>query len=440
MLNANVAAFQQTGLRSEERRRPVCEMRFVKHREPQMLKKLRRKFVLINMSIVTAMLMIIFCLVYFLTKSNLETESVSMMQTVAENPFALENPGTETTQVQVPYFTVTLNPMGDVIATGGGYYDLSDETFLQEIVEAAFEQTAQTGVLKEYGLRYYKSDAIERTQSLVFADLSYENATLRDLIKTCAIIGVLAFAALLGASILLAGWAVKPVEEAWENQRRFMADASHELKTPLTVIMTNAQMLENEECDETHRRQLNRNIMTMSMQMRELVEKLLEIARVDDGQEHLTFEPVNLSDLVMETTLPFEAVLFEKGFVLDTQIEEGIVVNGSAQHLRRVIEILLDNAGKYTRSNGTISVTLKGAQKKCVLTVSTDGEPLSAAECEAVFGRFYRGDQARSRTGSFGLGLSIAQSTIVRHHGKMWAYSEEGRNSFAAELPVCETK
>ena len=402
-----------------------------------MLKKLRRKFVMINMSIVTAMLMVIFCLVYFLTKSNLETESVSMMQTVAENPFALEYPSAETTQIQLPYFTVTLNPMGDVIGTGGGYYDLSDEEFLQEIVEAAFEENAQTGILEEYGLRYYKSEVIERTQSLVFADLSYENATLRDLIKTCAVIGVLAFAALLGASILLAGWAVKPVEEAWENQRRFMADASHELKTPLTVIMTNAQMLDHEECDEAHRRQLNRNIMTMSMQMRELVEKLLEIARVDDGQEHLIFEPVNLSDLVMETTLPFEAVLFEQGFVLDTQIEEGIEVSGSAEHLRRVLEILLDNAGKYTRSGGRVLVRLTTDQKKCVLTVTTDGAPLSAAECEAVFRRFYRGDQARSRTGSFGLGLSIAQSIIERHHGRMWAYSEEEQNSFAAELPVC---
>ena len=264
-----------------------------------MLQKLRRKFVLINMSIVTAMLMILFCLVYFLTKSNLETESISMMQEIAENPFALENPGEESDQIQIPYFTVQINPMGDLVSTGGGYYDLSDEEYLKEIVDAAFAQTAQTGVLEEYGLRYYRS-GFDRIQYLVFADLSYETATLQDLVRTCAIIGVIAFFSLLLASILLARWAVKPVEAAWDRQKKFMADASHELKTPLTVITTNAELMENPDYDVQTRQQLNRSTLTMARQMRSLVEKLLEIARVDDGKEDLVFEEVNFSELTEE--------------------------------------------------------------------------------------------------------------------------------------------
>ena len=128
-----------------------------------MLKKLRRKFVLINMSIVTAMLMVIFFLVYFMTRSNLETESFSMMQAVSENPFTLDNPASTGDEVQMPYFTVQLNPMGDVISTGGGYYDLSDEEYLEELVEAVLSENAQYGTLESYGLRYYRAETAART-------------------------------------------------------------------------------------------------------------------------------------------------------------------------------------------------------------------------------------------------------------------------------------
>ena len=406
-----------------------------------MLKKLRLKFVLINMSIVTAMLMVIFFLVYFMTRSNLETESFSMMQAVSENPFSLDNPADGGDQVQLPYFTVQLNPMGDVISTGGGYYDLSDEEYLEELVEAVLAENAAYGTLESYGLRYYRAETAARTQNIVFADLSYETATLQDLLKTSVLIGVLAFFALLGASILLARWAVKPVETAWDRQKKFMADASHELKTPLTVITTSAEMIENTGGDEEEIRRLNQNILTMSRQMRSLVEKLLEIARVDDGAEKMEFADVDFSDLVTEASLQFEVLFFEKGYHCEAQIEEGIIVNGSAEHLNRVVEILLDNAGKYTSPEGRISLTLvRQGRKHCRLTVSTDGAALSAEECEAIFGRFYRGDEARSRTGSFGLGLSIAQSIVTAHHGRIYAKSEEGRNHFIAELSAQEAE
>lgn len=401
-----------------------------------MLKKLRLKFVLINMSIVTAMLMFIFGLIYFMTKSNLETESISLMQTVAENPLALANPE-ETDQVQLPYFTVQLNPMGEVISTGGGYYDLSDEEYVEEIIDAVFAQSAQTGVLEEYGLRYYRSDLFSRVQNVVFTDLSYETATLQDLMQTCIIIGVLAFFALLAASILLARWAVKPVEQAWERQRKFMADASHELKTPLTVIMTNAELMENPEYDEESRRQFNENILVMSHQMRSLVEKLLEIARLDDDTDSYIFEELDFSELVTEAVLPFEAVYFENGNSFTFEAEEGIRCSASAEHMRRVVEILLDNACKYTRKGGKVAVSLSREGKRtCRLSVFSEGRPMSREECEAVFRRFYRGDSARSRTGSFGLGLSIAQTIVEHHRGSIRAVGEETGNRFIVELPM----
>lgn len=146
-----------------------------------------------------------------------------------------------------------------------------------------------------------------------------------------------------------------------------MADASHELKTPLTVIMTNAELLNSPDFDQAHRSQFAAHILTMSRQMRQLIEEMLDLARTDNGQGTLVFSPVDLSRLVNDAVLPFEPVFFERGLTLTADIQEHITVSGSQQHLRQITDILLDNAQKYSSSAGevTVQLTRQGGAAGC---------------------------------------------------------------------------
>lgn len=400
-----------------------------------MLKKLRIKFVCINMTIVTAMLCVIFGLVIHFTGSALEAESLRMMQTIGDSTFQPGRFNSSNEEIRLPYFTVTISPYGELIATSGGYYDLSDEEQILSIAQAAYSQEDQSGILEEYDLRYLKNSGFFGVQ-IVFADISSERATVKNLVQTCVLIGALSFLLFLGISFWLAKWAVKPVDQAWQQQKQFVADASHELKTPLTVIMTNAELLQNPEYQSEDRERFTDSILTMAHQMRRLVESLLELARVDNGSVQTAFTELDLSALTADGILPFEPLYFEKGMLLSSQLQEGIRVKGSVQHLGQVLEILLDNAMKYSYPQSQVWVTLKQQGGHALLAVSNPGPAIAHEDLKNIFKRFYRVDKARARDGSYGLGLSIAETIVHEHKGRIWAESRDGVNTFLVLLPV----
>lgn len=401
-----------------------------------MLRKLRIKFVCVNMLIAIMMLLVIFCLVYHFTSTNLENQSIGMMQNLAEEPFRMGAPGELADDIQLPYFVLQLGRSGNLIAVGGGYYDLSDEEFLVEMIETSVASGKRIGIIEEYNLRYYRTIS-PMNQRIVFADISSERATLKSLVETCVVIGLLSCAVFFGISLLLARWAVKPVDNAWRQQKQFVADASHELKTPLTVIMANAQMLEQPEYDESQRRQFVSSILAMSKQMRGLVENMLELARADSGETKQDFKGLDYSKLVADSILPFEPVFFEKDLKLETRVEREIRLVGREAQLKQLTEILLDNAGKYCLPEGTVALTLhRQGRGHCLLTVSNPAPEMSREDCRDVFKRFYRADKARSRDGSYGLGLSIAESIVKGHSGKISCDYSEGLISFNIILPV----
>ena len=403
-----------------------------------MLKKLRLKFVLINMTIVTIMLCVIFGLLYYSTSSNLERESMQMMEAVAMNPMQLGPPNKPPKDVRLPYFSVMINHAGEATEIGGGFFDMSDREFLRELLEVTFDTHTNTGVLKEYNLRFSLKE-LPMGKCIVFADMTSEQSTLQNMMRTFFMVGSAAFLVFLGISILLARWAVKPVDRAWQQQKQFVADASHELKTPLTVIMTDAELLHAPDCPEADREPLSGSILTMSLQMRGLVENLLDLARIDNGSVKEECSIVSFSDIVSDAAMMFEPAFFEKGLPLRYEIEPDIQVNGISAHLKQLICILLDNAGKYASPGGETFVKLsRGTRKRCLLEVSDQGEPLSQEDLKNIFKRFYRADKARSINHSYGLGLSIAQSIAEEHHGKIRADSEDGYNRFTMELPCHE--
>ena len=399
-----------------------------------MIRKLQIKFVMINMTIVTIMLCIIFGLVYNSTKTNLENESIDMMKTIAVDPLHLGPPDEPIADLRLPYFTLQLGLKGELVSTGGGYYDLSNREFLVSLVNESVGSRRETGILEEHALRYCRVPTPMGTV-LVFSDMSSEIRTLDNLIRTLLIIGILSFLGFLAVSIFLSRWAVKPVAAAWQQQKQFVADASHELKTPLTVIMTNADLLQNDDYDRTDHKNFSKSILLMSQQMKMLVEKMLELAKSDAEQNKQQMKPVNLSKLVLDTTISFEGVFVDKGLSVENSIEPGITVQGCEAALGQVLDILLDNAQKYSSPDGKTSVRLLSTgQCKCQLRISNPGDEISEEDLKRIFQRFYRMDKARSRDGSFGLGLSIAENIVSQHRGKIWAESRDGINTFIVEL------
>ena len=400
-----------------------------------MLKWLRIKFICINMLIVTAMLCVIFGMVFHFTRQNLESESLRMMQTIATDPFRIGRPDQRLEEVRLPYFILEFGQGGELIATGGGYYDLSDKELLHEIIEAALETKKHIGILEDYNLRYQRV-ATPDTRRIVFADMSSEQNTLSHLLRTCAAIGAASLLAFFLISLFLAYWSVKPVERAWLEQRQFVADASHELKTPLTVILTNAELLQEPNRDENSRARCSESILAMANQMRGLVESLLELARLDGGTVKPTVSLLDFSELVSDAILPFEPLYFERNLEIQSIIEENIKVNGNEAHLRQVAEILLDNAIKYSSSPATVKVKLHRHGLHCLFSISNPGEPIPPEEVKKIFKRFYRTDKVRSMNHSYGLGLAIAESIVKEHRGRIWAGSKDGFNTFFVELPT----
>lgn len=398
-----------------------------------MLKKLRLKFALITTAITTALLLAVLAYLLLSTANNMEQRSLQGLRETASAPLP---PDEHKKQPHKPYFTLEYGPDGPLVIYGKRSFALNDPEYLQSIWDQVTQTDAVTGVLDSYGLRYYRTAGMQ-SEAIFFTDISDDQQILRNLLVNCLIIGAGGFLCLLGLSFLLAHWAVKPVEQAWLEQRQFIADASHELKTPLTVITTSTELLAQEEAGDPQRDRLLRNIQLMSQQMRALIESLLELARLDNGAVRNTFQQVDLSSTVSDASLLFEPVLYEAGLALDVRITPGITVRGSRDHLRRVAESLLDNAVKYAQPGAPVTVTLeKSGHRECLLRLSNACEDLSSADLENIFLRFYRIDKPRTDRDSYGLGLSIIRSIAEAHGGKAWAESKEGRVTFCVRLPM----
>ena len=400
-----------------------------------MLRKLRVKFVLMMMTLVTLLLGSVFGLIYYFTANDLAQSSFEMMQTLAMRPMRPMRPGDAPGQIQLPFFVVQVSKTGTLRAAGSEIYDLSDEDFLRQLVLAAESSGKNDGLLRTYRLRFFKA-VTPGGETYVFADTGVERATLEGLLRTSLLIGVGSLAAFFLLSLLLAKWAVKPVEQAWDQQRQFVADASHELKTPLSVILTNAELLQTAE-GESERTRFSSNVLTAAAQMRTLVTGLLELARSDQAKLPAARARFSWSRSVSEACLPFEPVFFERGLDFSYAIEPELFVSGDEGQLRRCTDILLDNAQKYAQAGSAVRLTLSTRSKnRARLCVFSGGQSLTPDACRKIFERFYRLDSARSRDGSYGLGLSIAESLVRQAGGKIWAEGAEGGNRFFIELPL----
>jgi len=405
-----------------------------------MIKGLRLKFILIVTVIVTGMLAAIFGLLYQSTAQSLENESRRMLQTIAADPLGEVNARGEN-GVYLPFFCVVQEPLPfdpsqSSYAIRGSDIYVNDNAFVGKMMSIALNRRADEGIIAEGNLRYLRRNVGNKYTVVVFVSMAAENASLNGQLGAFALIGIGTVPVVLLLAFALSLWMTRPVEKAWAQQQQFVSDASHELKTPLTVILANAEMLQEPTQSEETQQRLSANILTMSTQMRSLVERMLDLTRADNGSARMVFRPLDMTGLTADAVLPFEPVYFEKGLQFHCHIQDGLRVKGSEQHLKQVVDILLDNAAKYAMPESWVQLVLRKQGGHCLLSVATPGEEISKADLKNIFKRFYRADKARSEGGSYGLGLSIAESIVREHRGKIWAQSVRSINTFFVQLPL----
>ena len=311
-----------------------------------MLNKLKRKFILVTMGIVLAMLAIIFGVLYYFTQADIASQNEASLRKVTQ---ALVLPGgfeKLKDEIKQPYFVIRVDQFDGYTAAGYSFMDLTNESLLRSLVAKVNEKGVTDGALREWNL-IYTVKVSRSVRDYVFLDVTGSAASLTALVESSVVIGVVSLAAFYVLILFLARWMIRPVEKSWQQQKQFISDASHELKTPLAVIMSNAELLQNPDFEEAQKRRFSESIFATSKQMRSLVEGLLELTRADNGQVKTAFDKMNLSTCVENAVLPFEAVFFEKGLRLESDLTPEIHVTGSVLHLKQVVDILLDNAQKY---------------------------------------------------------------------------------------------
>ena len=260
----------------------------------------------------------------------------------------------------------------------------------------------------------------EQQTVIGIVDASVSIYSMASVLLISVVIALISFFLVLLIIIVASGRAVKPIAESYEKQKRFITDAGHELKTPLTVISANNEIARLSFGESEWFDSVDKQVQKMNG----LVRSLIAMAKMDEVQK-LAAERFNLSDAVYDTVKSFEHVAKSRGRKLAVSVEEHIFFEGEEFKIRQVTSILMDNAVKYCDEGGCISVTLT-AGKQIHLTVSNPCKNLSECKLERLFERFYRADKARSSDGSFGLGLSIAKSIVEMHHGTIRARALHG--------------
>ena len=395
-----------------------------------MIRKLKKRFILTSMAVVTLVLLLVSGALFIGARRVIYSDADQLLRRALMLSFA-GNPGGEGRGNRFERaVVVSVDPeTGEIENSSNATLESFSEEEQQELVKEA----AQGKKLKNKGVRASVEKRNGKTYVAV-VDTAMEDRLASAAVKALILFAVGVWAALLLLVWLLSGWAVKPMAKAWDMQRQFVADASHDLKTPLTVILSNSELLrqQNEDADAP---ELDR-IQSAGRRMKDLVQKMLTLARMEDDPNRGAWESLDLSDMVMETALAFEAAAFEKGLTIDENVESDLTVKGNKAQVQSVVECLLDNACKYADAGSAITVSLEKAGKKAKLTVHNTGSYIPTEDLAHVFERFYRADKSRTAGDSSGLGLAIVQSVVEAMGGSVAAESsEESGTAFTVLLP-----
>lgn len=390
------------------------------------MEKLKKKIFLVMFAILTIFLVSVLCIFNF---QDYNHEKVEIENKLSRMENDRQAPGMPVFMDAVVYTVKynTSNKVTEVINHTDN--NVSDEKIIQ-IVENILEisNTKQGRRIGNLYLDQY-SYAFQAPNTLTIVDNTSAKAKLESLLKTSILIFVLIEIIIIILTVEITRWIIKPVIESFNRQKQFVADASHELKTPIAVIMANAEALEKEP---EEKKWLN-NIKSEADRMNELVTSLLDLEKLEEGKEVQQEE--NLSKIVEMSVLTFESLMYENKIELEYDIQKDINIKCNSSQIKQLVAILIDNAIKHSETNGKISIALKKQKNDTVLTVSNRGKEIPKEIREKIFERFYRADESRNRdTNRYGLGLAIAKNIVENHNGKISVESEKGITTFKVVL------
>ena len=399
-----------------------------------MIRHLRWKVVATNMLLISLVLLAVFAAVVLISRSNYrKSVQQQLYQALESGDYGSRQPGAE----GIPCFVAEVYASGTARVAGNSYYDLSDQSQLAAIVTAALAQEEDTGLLADFHLRYLRRTGYTSTL-IAFTDTTLESTTMRSMAAVCSLAGSAALVVLFLCSYLLSGVVTRPVGAAWAQQEQFLSDASHELKTPLTVILSSAELLNQSALPE--QAAYIDNIRAEGRRMKLLVEDMLTLSRIQRSDAPLPDTAADLSDAAADVALRFEPVAYEAGLTLSYDIAPGLLVRGDSDKLEQAVAVLLDNAIKYAAPGTEVRLDAVRQGKNACLWVENEGDPIPADKLPHIFDRFYRADESRTDGGSFGLGLSIAKAIVEAHRGAIRCDSGGSTTRFTITLPCRQGK
>ncbi|MBR1731924.1 MAG: HAMP domain-containing histidine kinase [Ruminococcus sp.] len=323
------------------------------------------------------------------------------------------------------FYSVKFSTDGNVNAVDNSSSSVTDD-YLTSTAEKLLKSDKNKGRVDGYS---YLIDETDEYTLVVFLDSTDFDATFNTLIRYTLIFSVVSLVVIFLAAVWLSKIIIRPLEKSHELQKRFISDAGHELKTPVAVIDTNAEVLKGEIGEN----KWLSNIRYENNRMSLLIKELLSLVRAEKVSEEK--EQIDLSRVVIGEILPFESVAYEKGIEINyDKVEDDVFVIGNKGQLSQLISILIDNAISYSYPETEIDVSLISAKGKAVLSVTNSADEISADKAEHIFDRFYRIDDARTDGSHYGLGLSIAKSIVDSHSGEITLTSKDKKVTFTVTL------
>ena len=328
---------------------------------------------------------------------------------------------TSETPFETRFFTVRLSAAGAVSEINLGSIFAVTDSSAAELARLAASASKERGYAGGY--RYLVRETPDGGKMAVFVDNHRELSAFKSFLRSSLLVSAAGILAVFFLVLALSRRVIRPIAESYEKQKRFITDASHELKTPLTVIEASAEVIAMEQGESDWIKTIRAQVKRLT----ELTNSLVALSRMDESDSRLIMTDFSLSDAVSEAAEPFLSLAASRGLTLELHIEKNLSYNGCEASLRQLVSVLLDNAVKYSSENGVISLSLKKQGGKAVLSCKNPAAPMKKGAHDELFRRFYRADDSRSsETGGFGIGLSLARATAEAHKGKISAHSEDG--------------
>ena len=411
-----------------------------------MITKLRRRFIFVSTVSVILVFLFIFLLVISFNisftnkKLDMLAEQLSFGNGRFPDSFGKEpmpdrerpkqKPGysfiTPETKFSTRHFTVWFDENNNAIKINTEAIYSIDEDNAVEYAKRAINDKNGKGWISNYRYNVFSR---ENEKYVVFIDGSMNlSATLQSMTVVGIVLSVCAALVLL-LIILLSKHAVKPIAESYEKQKQFITNANHELKTPITLILTNLDIAES----ELGKNEWLDDIRSEGHRLSKLVKELVLLSQMDETSQNMSVSEVLLSELILDVTSEFKALAKDKGKRMSISVEQNIIVSGDENLLCRTVGILMDNAIKYCDKGGEICVSLKKKKRNIILTVENSYSDVESIKLNRLFDRFYRESKARAFDGGYGIGLSIAKAIVEKHRGEITAY-KKGNNQIGFKV------